>query len=97
MLIDGINAREGPQNGLIMLFDMKGVKLSHVIKLPIYSVRKSLEYIQARITKAPDRLAVCDRIFSRAPISFSGCDSGETEIHSRRQRTFPHRQNYAVG
>ncbi|KAK6636532.1 hypothetical protein RUM43_010194 [Polyplax serrata] len=57
MLIDGINAREGPQNGLIMLFDMKGVKLSHVIKLPIYSVRKSLEYIQARITKAPDRLA----------------------------------------
>lgn len=45
-MLDVVLAKEGPQDGIVMVFDMKGVKLGHLIRLPLYSVRKCLEFIQ---------------------------------------------------
>lgn len=45
-MLDLVYAKEGPGEGLVMLFDLKGVKLGHITRLSINSIRKSLEYLQ---------------------------------------------------
>ena len=39
-------AREGPRPGAILIFDLKGVKFSHIFRPSIHSVKKGLEFLQ---------------------------------------------------
>ncbi|KAL0267029.1 UNVERIFIED_CONTAM: hypothetical protein PYX00_009408 [Menopon gallinae] len=49
MMIDAVYAKEGPLPGLLILFDLTDVKIGHITRLPLNSVRKCLEYIQDAI------------------------------------------------
>jgi hypothetical protein len=39
-------AKEGPRAGAVLVFDLKGVKFSHIFRPSINSIRKGLEFLQ---------------------------------------------------
>uniref|UniRef100_A0A336M8F2 CSON013465 protein n=1 Tax=Culicoides sonorensis TaxID=179676 RepID=A0A336M8F2_CULSO len=46
IVIDTMLYEEGPPNGIMIAFDMEGVKFGHVLKLGIFTVKHFLNYLQ---------------------------------------------------
>lgn len=46
MTIDSCLSRNGPRDGAIFLFDMKGVGLMHLLRVNLSSIRKFFHYVQ---------------------------------------------------
>jgi hypothetical protein len=49
MLIDVQISLDGPMDGYVVIFDMKGFRFSHLLRIEINALRKYLAYIQVNI------------------------------------------------
>ncbi|CAH0713490.1 unnamed protein product, partial [Brenthis ino] len=64
MTVDACLSKRGPQPGYIFLFDMRGVKLGHLTRVSLSSLRKFFQYVQEAM---PVRMRAI-HVFNTEPI-----------------------------
>lgn len=70
MFNDVIISEDGPMEGYIVVFDMKGVRLGHLTRVQFGALRIFMAYIQVTVQITSNRMLIMLSLFVRMLIQF---------------------------